>query len=174
MGKTNQSRFCRAIRDVSAAHPSLSHCNVARILVSRRRMVAVIYHAGIGKRPVSSDGSHNPRRLPAQSPGRRAAGPIVGCVPFAGAVPQIPAANSPLSRPWACSHSVGVLRCVPMRMAARSEARTMADPLAGPSDKADAALEHNPKGRVDLGRTAVLLPPYVEPPHRVDRALPSA
>ncbi len=48
----------------------------------------------------------------------------------------------------------------------------MAHPLAEPSDKADAAFGRNPEGRGGFGRMAVLLPPYVEPPHRVGRALP--
>lgn len=48
----------------------------------------------------------------------------------------------------------------------------MAGPLGEPSDKADAAFSRNPKGRGAFGRMAVLLPPYVEQPHCVGRALP--
>ena len=47
----------------------------------------------------------------------------------------------------------------------------MAIPLAEPSNKADAAFGRNPKGRGDFGYRAALLPPHVEQPHRVGRAL---
>ncbi|MBU0751112.1 MAG: hypothetical protein KJ787_10000, partial [Gammaproteobacteria bacterium] len=44
--------------------------------------------------------------------------------------------------------------------------------LGEPSDKADAALGDNPKGRGESGRMAALLPPDVEQAHGVGRALP--
>ena len=59
-----------------------------------------------------------------------------------------------------------------MRMAARSEAKAMVIPLGEPSDKADAAFGGNPKGRGEFGPMAALLPPDVEQPHGVGRALP--
>ena len=48
----------------------------------------------------------------------------------------------------------------------------MAGPLDEPSDKADTALGGNPEGRGESGPMAALLPPGVEQPHGVGRALP--
>jgi hypothetical protein len=50
----------------------------------------------------------------------------------------------------------------------------MAGPLDEPSDKADTALGGNPEGWGEYGPMAALLPPDVEQPHGVGRALPGA
>ena len=58
-----------------------------------------------------------------------------------------------------------------MRMAARSESKSMAIPLDETSNKADAAFGSNPEGTRLMAPIAALLAPYWEQPNRLARAL---